>query len=66
MENEIIYYSDELNDDFADMNIQLEKLPQDYEYEYKSPLKKVRKFLVYRCLVTPLTWVYNKLIKHIT
>jgi 1-acyl-sn-glycerol-3-phosphate acyltransferase len=63
---EIRYYSDLINDDFADTKIETKRLPENYKYHSKNPLRAIRKLLVYRCLVTPLTWVYNKLVKHIS
>lgn len=66
MEKEIRYYSDEQHDDFAGTSINTKKLDKNYKYYSKNPLIKIRKFIVYRCIVTPLTWIYNKLIKHIS
>jgi 1-acyl-sn-glycerol-3-phosphate acyltransferase len=59
-------YSDEVKDDFADTNIKTVPLPQNFKYYSNNIFLKIRKLLVYRCLVTPVTWIYNKLIKHIS
>ena len=35
-DRKILYYSDELNDDFAGTNIEQKKLPEDFEYINKN------------------------------
>lgn len=63
---EILYYSDPLKDDFAGTKIKTERLPKNFKYHSKNPLKLIRKFIVYRCIVTPVIWIYLKLIKRVT
>jgi 1-acyl-sn-glycerol-3-phosphate acyltransferase len=65
-DKKILYYSDEVNDDFGDIGIDIQPLPENYKYYSNNPLRVLRKFFFYRCLVTPITWVYNKLIRHIS
>ncbi len=65
MENEIIYYSDAVNDDFADTSIVKRPLPDNFKYHTRNPLVVIRRFIVYRCIVTPVIWIYNKLIRRI-
>lgn len=62
---EIRYFSDELNDDFADTKIKTRKLTDKYKYHTKNPLVAVRKFIVYRCVIMPIVWIYNKCIRRI-
>ena len=57
----VIYYSDELHDDFAGTNIDTKPLPEDYVYIDRSPLYRVSAFIVYRLLARPLVWLYCKL-----
>lgn len=65
MENEIRYYSDEVRDDFAGTGIKTQPLPENFKYHSRNPLVAVRRFLVYRVLATPLTFIYTKLIRRI-
>lgn len=63
-EKKTIYYSDELNDDFANNNIDQKKLPDDFKYVHKSVFYKVVCFIVYRIIVTPLVSLYVKIKYH--
>lgn len=47
MKEKVIYYSDELNDDFAGMNIEKKPLPEDYKYLGTGFWEKLRRFVVY-------------------
>lgn len=66
MEQEIRYYSDEVHDDFANTNINTQPLPVDFKYYTKNPLVAIRKFIIYRCIITPIVCLYNKLVRGIT
>ncbi|MCD8372865.1 MAG: hypothetical protein LUD27_06160 [Clostridia bacterium] len=48
------YYTDELNDDFANTHIETKTLPEDYNFVPKSKGWKVVRLLVYRMIVTPI------------
>lgn len=65
-ERKIYYYSDEVNDDFAGTNITRKPLPEDYEYLNKGFWLKLRRGIVYYCIIRPFTFVYNKLIKSVS
>ena len=65
MENEIRYYSDEVHDDFAGTGINTQPLPEDFKYHSKNPLAAIRRFIVYRIIATPATFLYTKLVKRI-
>lgn len=57
------YYSDELNDDFAEIVSEHTKLPDDYEYGKKrSALWKANSFILYYGIAYPIVTVYNKLV----
>ena len=60
----VIYYSDEINDDFAATNgaINTQKITGDYKYIHSSWLWKVCSFLLYRLILLPVTFVYMKLV----
>lgn len=64
-EQKVYYYSDELNDDFAGTNIKRKSLPDDYIFLNKGFWRGLRRIFFYYCLVRPLTFVYNALVKHI-
>lgn len=61
-----IYYSDEMNDDFAKTKIKKRALPKNYKFFRNDIFFKLRRFLLYRLIVTPLIYVYNKLVAHMT
>lgn len=62
MSQRVIYYSDELSDDFAGTDINTRKIDGDYEYVPSSPLWRTAAFVVYRILATPLVWLLCKLV----
>ena len=55
----IIYYKDELNDDFASTIKKVNPLPENYCYVSKNPLFKLFSFVIYRLLARPLVWCYT-------
>jgi 1-acyl-sn-glycerol-3-phosphate acyltransferase len=66
MEQEIRYYSDEVNDDFANTDIKTVHLTKSFKYYSNNFFMRLRKLFNYRCIVTPVTYIYNKLIKRIS
>ncbi len=58
----VYYYSDELNDDFAGTNIRRKPLPADYDYFPENPVRKFFGFLLYRVLVTPVVFLFEKIV----
>ena len=62
MKRKTIYYKDELNDDFAGMNIKLSPLRKNYRYVHTNILWKVIEFFVYRLIAQPLVTLYMKFI----
>ncbi len=62
MNQRVIYYSDELNDDFAGTDISTRKIDGEYEYVPSSPLWKAAAFIVYRIIATPVVWLLCKLV----
>ena len=58
-----VFYSDELNDDFAGNGIEQTKpLSNDYRYINKSVLFKINAFLLKYLLAIPLLWLANILV----
>ena len=62
-ETRIIYYKDELNDDFANNNIKQISLPDDYKYIHKNVFFKIGQFLV-KLIVIPAIFLITKLFCH--
>lgn len=60
-EKRTIYFSDELNDDFAGTNIKKQAVNKNYRYA-NNVFEKICSFLVYYLLAVPLVWFYVKII----
>ena len=58
--NKTIYYSDELNDDFASLGIKKKPLGDDFEYIHKNILWNTCSFVIYRMIAQPLVFVFLK------
>ena len=58
--NKTIYYSDELNDDFASRGIKKKPLGDDFEYIHKNILWNTCSFVIYRMIAQPLVFVFVK------
>ena len=58
--NKTIYYSDELNDDFASLGIKKKPLGDDFEYIHKNILWNTCSFVIYRMIAQPLVFVFVK------
>lgn len=57
-----VYYSDELNDDFAGTKIETRQIGADYPYVRKNPLWSVAEAIMYRGFATPLVFLIGKLV----
>lgn len=60
-EKRIVYYEDELNDEFSSAKIVPKKIDENYVYIHKSFIKKFTHFFWYRLVATPLATIYLKL-----
>lgn len=58
--DKIIYYKDELNDDFAGNNIKTKKVPADYRYINHNIFFRVGAFILYYGIAKPLVWLVIK------
>lgn len=61
MEKQIIYYRDELNDEFSTAVITPKRIDGNYKYIYKGAWKKFTHIFWYRIVATPIAFVYLKL-----
>lgn len=57
--DKVIYYSDELNDEFSGSNIKPKSIPADYKYIRKNPFYKLFSFIAYRLIATPIAFIYR-------
>lgn len=62
MNKKVIYYKDEINDDFAGNNIKTKDLPENYVYLKKNPLWRASAFVLYYIIAFPIVTVYNKIL----
>ncbi len=58
---ETIYYTDELNDEFAGDNIKAKTIDGSWVYVHRSPWKVFTRFFWYRIVATPLARLYTRL-----
>lgn len=61
MEKQVIYYQDELNDEFSTAVITPKKIDGSYQYIYKGVWKRFTHFFWYRMVATPIAFLYLKL-----
>lgn len=60
----IIYYQDELNDEFSTAVITPRKIDGNYRYSRNTFFKRFTHIFWYRLVATPLAFIYNKLKFH--
>ena len=58
-EPKVIYYSDELNDDFADNGIKANKVDNTFRYTNTSLLFRINSFLLRYLFAIPILWLVN-------
>ena len=58
-EQRVIYYHDELNDDFAGNNIKTRKIPNNFPYSDNSFLFRVNSWLLRYLFAIPILWFMN-------
>lgn len=61
MEVKTIYYTDELNDEFADQILEPKRIDENYKYIYKNPWKAFTRFFWLRIVAWPIANIYLKL-----
>lgn len=57
----VIYYRDERNDDFAEVERETIQIGADFPYLHKNPIWNIAAFVVYRLIMTPFAFLYCKL-----
>lgn len=57
----IIFYNDELNDDFAGVQKKKIKIPHDFKFVHKSIFWRFFAFIAYRIIMTPFAYLYCKI-----
>jgi 1-acyl-sn-glycerol-3-phosphate acyltransferase len=60
----VIYYTDELNDEFSTAQIKAKRIDAKYIYCHDSVFKRFTRFFWYRIVATPITFLYVKLFMH--
>lgn len=60
MEKQIIYYSDELNDEFSTAKITPRQIDENYKYEHKNIFWRITGWLVQNVLSVPIKIIYVK------
>lgn len=60
MEKKIIYYKDELNDEFSTAKIEPRTIDENYKYEHKNILWRATGWLVQNVLSVPIKFIYVK------
>ena len=58
----VIYYTDELNDEFSSAVITPKRIDGTYCYVKKSPLAALTHFFAYRVIAAPIAFLYSKLV----
>ena len=58
----IIYFSDELNDDFASTNIKQIELGEKFKYMHKNVFFRIFEFIIYYLFAAPIVWFIQKFI----
>lgn len=62
MENrKVIYYTDELNEEFSKAKIVPRRIDENYKYIHKNPLWNIASFIVQNILSMPIKYLYAKL-----
>lgn len=61
MSKKVIYYSDELHDDFAGTDVDTCTIPDDFTFVNKNPLWRFAEAVLYRGIATPLVWLIAKI-----
>lgn len=60
----VIYYQDEINDDFSGLNIHIRPLGEKYKYMRTGSLFRAFEFMFYYGIMLPVIWMLQKLFSH--
>ena len=64
MEKRVIYYTDELKDEFSTAKIKAVKIDGSYRYDRTKGGAGLIRFILYRLIATPLAYIYTKIVLH--
>lgn len=59
------YYSDEINDDFAEMNIKTKSVDKNFKFIHKNPLWQLCSFILYYIIAFPIIWFFMRIIMRV-
>lgn len=62
MKKKIIYFNDELNDDFAGTNINQKVIDKKYKYIHKNKCYLFFEFIIFYIIVFPIIWLHEKIL----
>ncbi len=65
MKEKVVFYSDELNDDFAGTSIVKKPIPEDYDYLCTGFREKLRRIVFFGIIIRPIVLIWVKFIKRI-
>lgn len=63
-EKPVIYYTDELNEEFSSAQITPKVIDGNYSYEHKSIKAKISRLFWYHILAKPIAWLFLKIRYH--
>lgn len=58
----IIYYRDEINDDFANNGVQSKPVSKNFKYIHKNVIYRFFEFILYFIIAKPVVFILNKLV----
>lgn len=61
---QVIYYTDELNDEFSTAQIEAKIIDGTYSYEHSSAKAKAKRVFWYHIVAKPIAWCYLKIAFH--
>ncbi len=64
-DKKVVYYDDEMNNDFAGMNIEKCTVDESFKYRHDGILWRVCAFILYHIIAYPLIWFYAVVILHV-
>ena len=61
IKNKVIYYKDELNDEFSTAKIIPRKIDENYKYIHKNIIWNICAFIIQNVLSVPIKYLYAKI-----
>ena len=60
----VLYYEDELKDDFSKVKFNSKPLEDTYQYIPTNIFRRMIDFILFKCLATPFGYIYSKVVWH--